>query len=94
MEPSGSWLLSAVQVLSILIVVVACQIGLSGYCFNHMDVAGRLVFLAATLLNVIFLFSHNIMYFFPGAAVFAVALFWQYNSNRQSNGDTALAAGE
>ena len=94
LQPDGGFWISAMEICGIIIMIVACQMALSGYCFNHLDSVARLVFLAVPILTAVYLFTHNLLFFGLGLAVFVAALFWQYNSNRQSSGGAALKAAE
>jgi TRAP-type uncharacterized transport system fused permease subunit len=94
MKPRGGWVTSVMEGLSIISMIIACQMGLSGYCFNHLDSIARLVFMAATLANAVYLFTQNNLFFWLGLAVFLSGLFWQYSSNRQDDSCAPVMAGE
>jgi TRAP transporter 4TM/12TM fusion protein len=94
MKPRGGWVTSVMEGLSIISMIIACQMGLSGYCFKHLDSIARLVFMAATLANAVYLFTQNNLFFWLGLAVFLSGLFWQYSSNRQDDSCAPVMAGE
>jgi TRAP transporter 4TM/12TM fusion protein len=73
-----SWTMGIMQAASVLIMILASQICLVGYCFESLENFERLAFFLPALLCALFLFGRNPLYFAIGAACFIMAWIWQY----------------
>ena len=78
MQPEAGWLVSAFQIISILVMVVASQMCLTGYCFGLIGNMERAVFLGTSLLCAVYVFIRQPAFFVAGAILFLVTLVWQY----------------
>jgi len=81
LNPPVNWAMGAMQVGSILVMIVASEICLVGYCFNPLEPWARGAFFLPAFLCGIFLFWRGPVYFGLGAVLFGAALTWQYLTN-------------
>lgn len=81
MKPEAGWVVGALQMASIVVMIIASQICLVGYCFDSLAPMERAVFLAPSLSFAIYLFGLPPIFFALGVACFSAALIWQYLTN-------------
>ncbi|MBW1712013.1 MAG: TRAP transporter fused permease subunit, partial [Deltaproteobacteria bacterium] len=74
MKPDAGWLISASQIVSIIVMVVASQRFLTGYCFGLIGLFERGVFASVSVLCAVYVFSRQPFFFVAGAVVFVAAL--------------------
>ena len=78
-----SWAMGTMQAASVLIMILASQVCLVGYCFASLGTLERAAFFLPSLLCGIFMFGRHPVYFALGAACFVAALIWQYITNNE-----------
>ncbi len=91
MQPDGGWGISAMQLGSIAIMIVTCQMVLVGYCFSSLETLSRAVFLATALISAMYLFGHQTPLFWLSLVSFLACLSWQYYSHRRKTTRLAVA---
>lgn len=91
MRPQGGWLLNLQEASAILIMVVASQMGLTGYCFSRLETAPRLGFGLSSLVLALFLFGHSSWAFALGLIIFGAVLLGQFRATHRGKpaGDMA-----
>lgn len=78
MKPQGGWFLNGMQLVSILVLIVASQIGFSAFCFGRLQAPSRLGFGVASLAAAIFIFTRQPLFFALGLGLLAAMMVRQY----------------
>jgi TRAP transporter 4TM/12TM fusion protein len=81
LKPPADWATGVMQAAAILVMIVAAEICMVGYCFDSLNPLTRAAFFLPAFLCGLFLFWGGPVYFALGAACFGAALIWQYLTN-------------
>ncbi|MDF1591901.1 MAG: TRAP transporter fused permease subunit [Desulfobacterales bacterium] len=76
MPEAGFWF-SALQLITILVVIATLQIGISNYCFNYLERLERFGFILASILGLFAILTKAAVFFYAGFGLFVVCMGWQ-----------------
>jgi len=82
LRPEAGLLFSLVELVTILAVIVALQIGISKYCFSYLRQSERIGFILASILGLIAILAKTAVFFFAGWGLLTACLGWQVLKRR------------
>lgn len=84
LRPEEGLIISALQILAVVLGVVSAQMAASNYCFVALKRNQRLSFAIAALLCLISIFTGGYFYLIIGVVLFTVSIVWQLRTRRQA----------
>ncbi|MEW6672493.1 MAG: TRAP transporter fused permease subunit [Thermodesulfobacteriota bacterium] len=77
LRPETGYMSSLLQLATIMVIIVAMQLGISNYCFNYLKRLERVGFILASILGLFALFTKSAAFFYAGFGLFVVCMGWQ-----------------
>ena len=74
LKPEAGFLYSSVQLITILIIIVSLQIGVSNFCFKELRFNERLAFIITAILCLTAVFIDGAFFYYTGGALFVYSL--------------------
>jgi len=77
LRPEAGFWFSALQLITILVVIATLQIGISNYCFNYLKQPERVGFILSSILGLFAILTKVTIFFYAGFGLFVVCMGWQ-----------------